>query len=297
MQIARMNFERQQEAYTIIQNKYAAGLVREVEALKMEVDLSEASNQFENAKTDFAFTLRDFKETIGIDLADSVSIESRYAYEPIVIPTEKAIELALKNRTELRENEISIEMQEMQLKRQKAQGRISGDILLNYNFFGVNQSDRGIPIGTTFEDTWINLMDRPGSFGVGLTATIPILDWGANRARVESAQSVLDQEKLQMRNTQIGIEKEILSLVDNIHNSLRGLQIMEKTVVIAEKSFEISRQQYANGEIDSQTMALERERLNSTYVARLSSYITYKLSLSDLMRKTYYDFEKDRSID
>lgn len=296
MNIAQMNHERQLEAYQIAQNKFEAGILKEVEALQMEVDLAEASNQYENSRTSFSASLRDFKETIGINLADSVVIENKLNYQPILIDVGQAIDLAMQNRTELREDEISVEIQEMQLKRQKAAGRISGDVLLNYNFFGVDKSSRTIPIGTSFENTWMNLMDRPGSFGVGLTASIPIIDWGENKARVQSAETILEQNRIQLENTQIGIEKEIRSLVDNIHNSLRGLQIMEKSVVVAEKSFDISRQQYANGEIDSQAMALERERLNKTYVAQLQSYISYKLGLADLMRKTYFDFEKEEPV-
>jgi len=74
------------------------------------------------------------------------------------------------------------------------------------------------------------------------------------------------------------------------------VQLLEKNVIVAEKSFEISRQRYANGDIDSQAMALERERLNSAYISRLESFINYKLLLSDLMRKTFFDFEKNKSV-
>lgn len=296
MNIAQMNLDRQQEAYTIAQNKYDAGLIREVEALQMEVDLAAASNQFENARTTYSAQMRQFKEQIGIDLADSVVIENTMEYDPLIVNVDQAVELAMVNRTELRENEIQIELQQMNIKRQKAAGRISGDILLNYNFIGVDKSNRSIPIGTTFENTWQNMTDRPGSFGIGLTASIPIIDWGENKARVKSAESVLEQNRIQMKSTKIGIEREIRSLVDQLHNSLRGLEMMEKSVLVAEKSFEISRQRYANGEIDSQAMALERERLNSAYTTRLTSYINYKLSLSDLMRKTFFDFEKNKDI-
>ena len=43
-------------------------------------------------------------------------------------------------------------------------------------------------------------------------------------------------------------------------------------------------------------MALERARLNGAYNTRLDAYINYKLLLSDLMRKTFYDFEKDKAV-
>ncbi len=296
MEIARMNLERQQEAYTIAQNKYDAGLIREVEALQMEVDLSAAANNHENAKVNYASQHNLFKENLGIPLADSVIIQNELDYSPVIIDVEKAVDLALSNRLELRENEIRIELQEMTVKRQKAAGLISGDILLNYNFIGVDKSDRGIPIGTTFDNTWQNLIDRPGSFGVGLTASIPILDWGENRARVRSAQAVLKQNQLQLDGDKVTIEREIRTLVDQVHNNLSGLEMMEKSVVVAEKSFNISRQRYANGEIDSQAMALERDRLNQTYTSRLRSYINYKLGLSDLMRKTFHNFETNKPV-
>jgi hypothetical protein len=65
---------------------------------------------------------------------------------------------------------------------------------------------------------------------------------------------------------------------------------------VAEKSFDISRKRYANGDIESQAMALERDRLSTAYLSRLDSYINYKLLLSDVMRKTFFDFEKNVSM-
>jgi outer membrane protein TolC len=173
----------------------------------------------------------------------------------------------------------------------------SGDIMLNYNFIGVGKDARSIPVGTTFDQTWQNLTSRPGSFGVGLTASIPIIDWGANRARVQSALSSLRRSELLMEENKISIERDIRTQVERLQSSLRRIQMLEKNVVVAEKSFDISRQRYANGEIDSQSMALERERLNGAYNTRLDAYINYKMMLSDLMRKTFYDFEKDKPVE
>jgi outer membrane protein len=42
LNIAMHSLNRQQEAYDIALSKYSAGLIREVEALQMEVDLGEA---------------------------------------------------------------------------------------------------------------------------------------------------------------------------------------------------------------------------------------------------------------
>lgn len=296
MNIARMSLEKQNEACTIAQSKYSAGLIREVEALQMEVDLSSSANNYDMAKVEFSAQVRTFKQNLGISLQDSIVVSSELTYKPVLVDVEKAVDLAMNNRPELRENEIEIELQEMVIKRQRAQGMPSGNILLNYNFIGVGKDPRSIPIGGTFDQTWENLISRPGSFGVGLTASIPILDWGENRARVQSARSTLKQNQLQMENNRITIERDIRTQVDRLQSSLRRLQLLEKNVFVAEKSFDISRQRYANGEIDSQSMALERERLNNAYNTRLDAYINYKLLLSDIMRKTFFDFEQNKAV-
>jgi outer membrane protein len=173
---------------------------------------------------------------------------------------------------------------------------INGDILVNYNFIGVDKSNRVIPLETSINNTWQNLIDRPGSFGVGLTVNIPILDWGENRAKVHAAQAALTQDQIRLDGEKVTIERDIRSTVSRLHSSLKRLQLLEKNIVVAEKSFEISRQRYVNGDIDSQAMALERERLNNAYISRLNSFIDYKLYLSDLMRKTFFDFEKNISM-
>lgn len=99
-----------------------------------------------------------------------------------------------------------------------------------------------------------------------------------------------------MKGDKVSIEREVRTLVEQLTSSLRRLKLLKQIVAVAEKGFEISRQRYSNGEIDSQAITLERERLNNAYISRLESFIAYKLFLSDLMRKTFYDFEHNQPI-
>ena len=169
-------------------------------------------------------------------------------------------------------------------------------MLVNYNFNGVNKTGLIMALETSLNKTWQNLLNRPGSFGVGLTVNIPTIAWGENRERVHSAQATLAQNKIQQDANIVSIERDIRTTVSRLQSSLKRLQLLEKNVLVAEKSFEISRQRYANGDIDSQAMALERERLNSAYISRLDSFIIYKLLLSAVIRKTFVDFEKNISV-
>ena len=295
MEIAALDLERQQDAYEISKNKYAAGLIREVDALQMEIDLAEAQNNYDIAILNEVSSKNSFKELLGLDLNDSISLSSELDYQIVIIDPEKAVELALKNRLEVREQEIQIELQKLSIKQQKANSMIRGSVNAYFEKAGINQqSDIGFL--KSIENSYQNLIVRDASYGVGLTVTIPILDWGQNKAMVRAAESRLTQFNYRKEEVEREIETEVKNLIASISSNLKRLQLLEKNVVVAEKSFEITRQRYSDGDIDSQNLALERNRLNNAYTSHLRAYINYQLSLADLTRKTFYDFQAQQEV-
>ncbi len=296
MNIDRQIQEMQQEAYDIAQSKYEAGLIREVEALQMEVDLGEANNNYDLAEVDYISQMNIFKQQLGLSLQDSVILISDMTYDIIDVDEEEAVMYGLSNRTELREREIGIELSKLEIKRIRANGLISGDIQANYDFIGVDQQYLPYSFGESMGNSWSQLQDRPGNFGIALRISMPLFDWGENRSLVRAAESSLEMNRYRFDQEKINIEREIRNTVKQLNSSLKRLQLLEQNVLIAEKSFDISRQRFSNGDIDSQSLALDRTRLNAAYQSHLDSYIGYKLLLADIMRKTFYDFENGEPI-
>jgi len=295
-EIAKLNLEKQKEAHQIAKNKYEAGLIKEVEALQMEVDLSEAQNNYDLSITDQSSAMNALKELIGIDLKDSIILSSTMDYKIVVVDPQKAFKLAMNNRSELREQEIQIEKNKISIKSQKAQGMIKGDLVASLGLNGLSSENRNTALTQSVNNAYSNLTDGHKTFGVGLKISIPIIDWGENKSLVNAAKAQLQQSIYSQEETKRSIEREILDLVANLNSSLKRLQLLEKNVKVAEKSFDITRQRFSDGDIDSQALALERERLNTAYTSHLNAYVTYELMLADLMRKTFYDFQRDTSI-
>lgn len=295
-EIASMDLERQTEAQTISNNKYEAGLIREVDALQMEVDLAEAQNNYELALVNQGAAMNIFKEILGIELSDSVRLTSELKYNVVIVDSDQAVQLALENRLEIRESEIQIELTKLNLKQQRAAGMIQADLTAYYEKVGVS----GQPVNTSFtqsiQSSYNDFIARPQNFGIGFTISIPLLDWGENKALVNAAKSRLKQNELQKTEVQRSIEREVRNLVADLNSSLKRLQLLEKNVVVAEKSFEITRQRFSDGDIDSQALALERNRLNNAYNSHLRSYINYQLMLAELMRKTFFDFQRNELV-
>lgn len=294
--IAVQVLERQQEAYDIAQNKYNAGLIREVEALQMEVDLGEATNDFNIADVEFISQMNYFKQKLGLSLQDSVSVMSDMSYNLVEVDEEMAVQHGLENRIELRENEIQIELSKLGIKRIKSEGMVNGNISAYYDLIGTDQRTMPYAFSDALGNSWELLRGNPGNFGVALTIRVPIFDWGENRSMVKAAQSGLEVNKHSYDEEKINIEREIRNSVKQLNSSLRRLQLLENNVQLAEKSFNISRDRFSNGDIDSQSLALDRTRLNAAYQSHLDAYISYKLLLADIMRKTFYDFENGHAI-
>lgn len=295
-EIARLDLDRQKEAFEISQNKYAAGLIREVDALQMEVDLAEAKNNFDMAVVNESSAMNVFKDVVGLELSDSVSLSSELKYEVVIVDPDKAVQMALENRLEIREQDIQIELNKMNVKRQRAEGMIKADLTAYYEKIGVSGQNINTSFKTAVSNSYEDFLNRPQNFGLGISVTVPILDWGENRALVNAAKARLKKTEIQKTEMNRSIEREVRNLVADLNSSLKRLQLLEKNVVVAEKSFEITRQRFSDGDIDSQALALERNRLNTAYNNHLRAYIDYQLMLSDITRKTFYDFKKNEVI-
>lgn len=307
--IAQLDLERQTEAQEISKNKFEAGLIREVDALQMEVDLAEAQSNHDIAILNQEASLNRFKELLGIGLEDEIELNSDLSYDVVIVDHELAIQLALEHRLELREQDIQIELQRLNIKQQKAARMVKANLNVYYEQAGVWQ-DRTMTDPATQEvlhvrkdlfpsigSAYSNYKDRPASYGIGFTLNIPILDWGENRSRVRAAESQLKEIEYTKQEVERSIETEVKSLVSTINSNLKRLQLLEKNVVVAEKSFNITLQRYTDGDIDSEALALERKRMNTAYTSKLSAYINYQLSLADLMRKTFFDFKTNTLIE
>ena len=295
-EFAQLDLVRQTEAQDISKKKYEAGLIREVDALQMEVDLAEAQSNYDIAMLDNKSAANAFKQTLGINLEDSVILSSDLQYRMVIVDPEQAVNLALENRLEIREQDIQIELQKLDIKQQKVAGMVRGNLNAYYEKVGVALSENDFSVPNSIRNSYDDFLVRPSNFGFSFTVSIPILDWGQNRALTRAAEARLKRNVIQKSQLEVNIKAEVLNLVDNINTNLKRLQLLEKNLVVAQKSFDITLQRYSDGDIDSQALALERNRLNTSYTSHLNAYINYQLSLADLMRKTFYDFQNREAV-
>lgn len=284
LDIAQEKVNQNRTSYETAQSKFKAGLIAEVEALQLELDLASAENELLNAKRRFEESKNNFKLQIGIDLTDAVDVVADLEYKPIFVDVEKATELALKNRYEIQNAESDIKMGELGLDEIDSKGNIRVDLAANY---GINKND------DKFKDIFHNFAEDRS---VTMTLSVPVWDWGSNKRAVESSQANLDLLKLSKQNQRDLIINEIKQVVSKLESARARVEVLSKTVQLAEKSYNISLARFKSGTITSFDLSQMQLRLTDARTNSLNALIDYKLAVADLNRKTIYDFEKDSQV-
>jgi outer membrane protein TolC len=297
-EIASENVLQQQDLYDLAQKKYNAGLIPEVQALEMEVDLAETKNQLLEAEGVLTRTEEAFKQYIGLKPEDQITVETDMAFEPMEVDLQRAIELGLKYRTEIREQEIGVELSKIDLREADARSEIRGDLTVFYDLTGI--SDPTLPYGSSVPDLWSSALTdmerRPNNRGVIFTLTVPLWDWGVNAAEVGAARAGVRNEKLDLAEQKKTIVRQVKDVVGQLREAENRLDVLLKNLNVAQRAFDISLERFDHGDITSQELALNRNRLTQAKTSYLSAYIDYRLAEADLRRKTMWDFKTNKSL-
>ena len=292
-EIAKESLAQQEEQYNLAKLKFEAGLIPEVESLRTEVNLASAQSRVMDAESAMESQREAFKQTLGLPLTDNIGVRPDIDYVHFEVDLDKAVQLGLSNRTEIREQEISITLSEMSVIETDARSEVRADLSASYDFSGY--SNQKLPLSTSpvdlFNSSWDDLTRRPGNRGVTLTVSLPVWDWGVNKAEVASARAGLKRSQLQLDEVKKDIVLSVTDAVRQLRSAENSLIVLQKSQEVAERMYDISLERFNNGEITSLELADDQQNLSNAKMSFLGAYISYKLAVADLKRKTRYDFE------
>lgn len=83
-------------------------------------------------------------------------------YQPVYIDPEKAVRLGLKHRLEICEKEIDIELANINIKKEKLDGQITGSVSAYYDLIGVGEDNLNIGMSNTYQDAINHLKSKQG---------------------------------------------------------------------------------------------------------------------------------------
>jgi outer membrane protein TolC len=284
-QISGDQVKQNQESYETAQNKYGAGLIPEVDLLQSEVDLATSQNQKLSDHHDCSSAKNTLKVLLGLPLDKEITLIADTNYSPIAVDESTAVSKALQNRAELLNAQRDRDLADMNIDLVSSQRHVRFDLTASY---GLNRND------TQFDEVFHNF-DR--SRAISLQMTLPIFDWSRHAREVESAEAQFKNAELNYANTEQQIRQEIIDLISRISEVQSRIQLLHKSVEVAQKGYDISLERFRAGTETRNDLAQAQQRLTTSRLNNLVALIDYRLSIADLTRKTFWDFEKNQPVE
>lgn len=294
VEINKEKLENSKEAYRIARLKLGAKRIAEAEVLITEVEVEQDKARLSESISNREREKDIFKQLIGLELEQHIDIMTSIQYDTFYIDINTAIEEALNNRLEIEDAEFYIKLQEIEVDRAKRERELKGNISAYYDITGLGMMNEA-NTGELFDRSFNNLAERPPNRGITFTLSYPIHDWGRGKAKVAQARAELRDAQLAKENIQTTIVREVRDIVRTVKESQERLKIHVKNQELAIRSYKISQLRFENGDITSQELSQEQERLSEVQLAYLDAYITYQLAVADLKRKTMWDFKNNKS--
>ncbi len=273
-----------EKSYEIIKNKVEAGLAAKEQLFQAEVNLATSKSSKASARVQLESAKDQFKQYIGMDIFEEISVMTDVAVAPIEIDGKKALEHGLSSRMELRQRQISIETSMFDLIAIKAQNEFRGDLALS--------------VGITGNDpTLSQIYDKPTkSPHYGITFTVPIFDWGQRAAQIRAQNAVINTQKLNYTNQDIQIKVDIRQSIRNLGNLKDQIGIALQNQNNSQLTYDINLERYKNGDLTSMDLNLYQVQLSNNKMAYAQALINYKLELLNLKIQSLFDFSTNEAV-
>ncbi len=270
--------------YTIGERRFKIASISQADLLTLKLDKVNAQNSVENTRIALKramFTLASF---LGIDKNAEISVVLPMAPSAKDISAEQALTYAKVNNPTLLSNKQNILEAQRDVSRTKVEQRFQANFSASVGF---NQ------VAPHLKYAYRDLMRQDL---VSFTVTIPLLDWGVGKGKVNMAKNNLNVVEIEARQAELSIEEDVIMTVSDFNIQQQLVSSAIEALDLAETAYAQTRQRFIIGkaDINSLTLSLNRQQdANKNYISALQNYW---LSYYKLRKLTLFDFETNREL-
>lgn len=285
-QMAARNKANNDTIYKIAKGRYEMGKIAENELLQLELSAMNSAQQMSQANLDLqtnTLALRNFLG--GSNVSSDINLEIPNNIPEFEIDENIAIAQAKQNRQAF----LAFKRRVLEAERDVAQAR---------------RNQQGVNIGITgslgFTQSASNLADsyqNPRDQQLlSVNLRVPILDWGRQKARVQTALANEEVIKATISQEELNFEQEIL-VKTRLFKILRDrLKIGLKSDEIAQKRYDITQARYLIGKISITDLTIALNEKDQAKRAYIDALRVFWRGYYELRLLTLYDFESNQPI-
>ncbi len=240
----------------------------EAAVAQREQDIISAEAQYLNAKDALSRTIYPQLERISVEPSEMPKVE------PVTQDEGAAEKLALANRVELKAAKLDVDSKRVLNKAAENRTLPQLDVYAGYTG-NAGDNTRLSPVNSDLTG-----MKYPG-YNVGLAFSIPLPNRAAKGAQAQ-ARANLRQGELTLRDQELSIVLEVRQALRNLQAAEKGVTAAVKTREFQEKTLDAEQKKFANG-MSTNFFVLQRQSdLDNARSAELQSRISYAKAVTSL---------------
>lgn len=219
--VERRNLELAENRRKQAQAFYEAGEVTRVDVLSADADTKAVQRAIAAAEQDRENAVSRLRETLALDLAPggTLKVEDPKLTFPKLPDAETLVREAQGNRSEIRQSEIALEINQLEVAKQRAARlpTVRGELSF------INQASN-FPA------------ERYGAFSVNLT--VPIWDSGEIASRVRVAEERRRQAEISLEESKRAVREDVLKALLDLQTAERSLALARDQLAAADAEYQ-----------------------------------------------------------
>jgi len=282
LEIERGYIERLRTALALAEDLADEDPERESDVEQITIELANAEQELQQTRAEFRRRSVEIKQDLRLSPMDSlVILDPQLDINPVEFDTELAIGRARELTPRLRNIQINYRKSEIGL--QEYEGRSGFRMDLEFTY-GREMRD----------EVWNDLFGEPeDSYSVSIDANLPIWDWGARDARIQSRRIGLEQTRLRMEEEQLEIDADIANQITSLEENESRVFSMSNNFELAQTSTDRALDRYGSGTIGILELLQALDREQETHENMLDAYSAWRRGLINLRGATWWDWERN----
>lgn len=283
-EMARDNVSSSDTLFIMGQERFKIASISQADMLTLKLDAINARNTLKNSEIELQRATFSLSNYLNIGKGERLTVVLPERPKSIDIPVEQALLLATENNPDYVGHRQEILEAEREVERTSREATFQARFSASAGF---NQVD------PTFAGAYRSPLQQ-NLVSVGLT--IPILDWGVRKGKVNMARNNLNVTRISTQQREQALEQDIRVTVSDFHVQQDMINSAEEALELASAAFQATKQRFMIGksDINSLTLSLNRQKeAQKNYIASLKSY--WK-SYFRIRKLTLFDFETGESL-
>ncbi|MEN2283629.1 TolC family protein [Algoriphagus sp. SE2] len=281
--IASKNLKNTEDIYSIEKKRYEIGATFEDKLLQVELQTLQAKQDLAQAQLDLEKSSLAVNSYIGLNQNAKIKLHPPDDIPQFHVDVNQAIEYAFQNRAEA----LGFDRRRLESEAQLADAK-GQRLAMNLNAsYGYNNA----------AFTWSDIYNNPNTQAlVNLGISVPILDWGRNKARLSQALANQQLTEYEVEQETINFEQEIFTKVRNFLMIRERIVVTKKSDEVAEKRYQIALNRYQTGNVTISDLNIAQNEKDTNKRAFFNSLKDYWMAYYELRALTLYDFENEELL-